>query len=112
MEADRRHARAVGCELRGGTIRLPCNRPMPGGRCRRGRREAMSVSDDVVAKFTQLATPTLANALDDVGFEGVLSGLAQMVPGTRCVGRAVTVREITGRRGDFTSDDFKVGKII
>jgi regulator of RNase E activity RraA len=72
----------------------------------------MSVSDDVVAKFTQLATPTLANALDDVGFEGVLSGLAQMVPGTRCVGRAVTVREITGRRGDFTSDDFKVGKII
>jgi regulator of RNase E activity RraA len=72
----------------------------------------MSVSDHVVAKFTQLATPTLANALDDVGFEGVLSGLAQMVPGTRCVGRAVTVREITGRRGDFTSDDFKVGKII
>jgi regulator of RNase E activity RraA len=72
----------------------------------------MSVSDDVVAKFTQLATPTLANALDDVGFEGVLAGLAQMVPGTRCVGRAVTVREITGRRGDFTSDDFRVGKII
>jgi regulator of RNase E activity RraA len=72
----------------------------------------MSVSDGVVAKFTQLATPTLANALDDVGFEGVLSGLAQMVPGTRCVGRAVTVREITGRRGDFTSDDFKVGQII
>ena len=72
----------------------------------------MSVSDDVVAKFTQLATPTLANALDDVGFEGVLAGLAQMVPGTRCVGRAVTVREITGRRGDFTSDDFNVGKVI
>ena len=72
----------------------------------------MSVSDDVVAKFTQLATPTIANALDDVAFEGVLAGLAQMVPGTRCVGRAVTVREITGRRGDFTSDDFNVGKVI
>jgi regulator of RNase E activity RraA len=72
----------------------------------------MSVSDDVVAKFTQLATPTIANALDDVGFEGVLSGLAQMVPGTRCVGRAATVREITGRRGDFTSEDFKVGQAI
>ena len=72
----------------------------------------MSVSDDVVAKFTQLATPTIANALDDVGFEGVLAGLAQMVPGTRCIGRAVTVREITGRRGDFTSEDFKVGQMI
>jgi len=35
----------------------------------------MSVSDDVVAKITQLAAPTIANALD---------------------GRAVTVRETTG----------------
>jgi len=34
------------------------------------------------------------------------------VPGTRCAGRAVTVRQITGRRGDFTSDDFRVGQII
>jgi regulator of RNase E activity RraA len=72
----------------------------------------MSASDDVVAKFKPLATPTIANALDDVGFEGVLAGLARMVPGTRCVGRAVTVREITGRRGDFTSQDFKVGQVI
>jgi regulator of RNase E activity RraA len=72
----------------------------------------MSVSDEIVQKFQHLATPTIANALDDVGFEGVLAGLAQMVPGTRCIGRAVTVREITGRRGDFTSEDFKVGQVI
>ena len=72
----------------------------------------MIVSDDIVQAFAVLATPTVANALDDVGFEGVLCGLAQVVPGTRCAGRAVTVREIAGRRGDFTSDDFKVGDII
>lgn len=72
----------------------------------------MSAADDLLQKFKELATPTIANALDDVGFEGVLVGLTQMVPGTRCVGRAVTVREITGRRGDFTSADFKVGQII
>jgi regulator of RNase E activity RraA len=72
----------------------------------------MGVSDDIMAKFAQLATPTIANALDDIAFEGVLSGLAQMVPGTRCIGRAVTVREITGRRGDFRSEDFKVGQVI
>jgi len=72
----------------------------------------MSVSDDILEKFRGLATPTIANALDDVAFEGVLAGLAQMVPGTRCVGRAVTVRQITGRRGDFTSEDFKVGQMI
>jgi regulator of RNase E activity RraA len=72
----------------------------------------MSVSDDTLQKFKALATPTIANALDDVAFEGVLAGLSQMVPGTRCVGRAVTVRQITGRRGDFTSEDFKVGQMI
>jgi hypothetical protein len=41
----------------------------------------MSVSGDVVAKLAaRLATPTIANALDDVAFEGVLSGLVQIVP--------------------------------
>ena len=72
----------------------------------------MTVSDELLQRFKALATPTLANALDDVAFEGVLAGLTQMVPGTRCVGRAMTVREITGRRGDFTSEDFSVGKVI
>ena len=72
----------------------------------------MTVSDEVLEVFAALATPTIANALDDVGFEGVLEGLTQMVPGTRCVGRAVTVREVTGRRGDFASEDFKVDRAI
>jgi len=71
-----------------------------------------SVSDQILAAYSALATPTIANALDDVGFEGVMHGLTQMVAGTRCVGRAATVRQVTGRRGDFTSDDFKVGKMI
>ena len=62
----------------------------------------MSVSDDVVQRFARLAIPTLANALDDVAFEGVLAGLTQMVPGTRCAGRAITVRV---RPGDvFVAD--------
>lgn len=72
----------------------------------------MTVSDEILKAFAALATPTIANALDDVAFEGVMQGLAQIVPGTRCVGRAVTIREVTGRRGDFTSEDFKVGQMI
>lgn len=70
------------------------------------------VDDALLAQFKTLATPTLANALDDVAFEGVLAGLSQVVPGTRCVGRAVTIRQISGERGDFTSADFKVGAMI
>jgi regulator of RNase E activity RraA len=72
----------------------------------------MSVPQDVLQALSTIATSTIANALDDVGFEGVMHGLAQIVPGTRCAGRAVTVRQITGRRGDFTSEDFKVGDMI
>jgi len=72
----------------------------------------MTVSDDILKAFATLATPTIANALDDVAFEGVMQGLGQIVPGTRCVGRAITVRETTGKRGDFTSAEFKVGDMI
>jgi regulator of RNase E activity RraA len=72
----------------------------------------MNLPEEILSGFAKLATPTIANALDDVGFEGVMHGLMQVVPGTRCVGRAVTVRQVTGRRGDFTSNDFKVGRMI
>jgi hypothetical protein len=59
----------------------------------------MSVSDDVVAKLARLATPTIANALDDVAFEGVLSGLVQIVPAPAASAER-SVREIAARRGD------------
>ncbi len=72
----------------------------------------MTVSDAILKRLSVLATPTLANALDDVAFEGVLQGLCQVVPGTRCAGRAVTIREITGQRGDFASEEFRVGHMI
>lgn len=69
-------------------------------------------ADALLARYASLATPTLANALDDVAFAGIMSGIAQVVPGTRAVGRAVTIRQVTGSRGDFTSEDFKVGHMI
>ena len=34
------------------------------------------------------------------------------MPGTRAVGRAITVRHVVGARGDYTSADFKVGHMI
>jgi 3-hexulose-6-phosphate synthase / 6-phospho-3-hexuloisomerase len=36
----------------------------------------------------------------------------QVVPGSRTAGRAVTVTQISGARGSFTSEDFKVGHMI
>lgn len=72
----------------------------------------MPVSDEILTRFADLATPTLANALDDIGFDGVMAGISQVVPGTRCHGRAVTVTQATAPRGSFTSEDFRVGHMI
>jgi regulator of RNase E activity RraA len=70
------------------------------------------MTDPLLARFQMLATPTLANALDDIAFHGVLDGIGQVVPGTRAVGRAVTVQQVSAERGSFTSADFRVGHMI
>lgn len=72
----------------------------------------MTVSDETIALLRKLNTPTLANALEDLGLDAVITGLAPAGPGLRCVGRAVTVLEMTGPKGAFPASDFKVGEMI
>jgi regulator of RNase E activity RraA len=72
----------------------------------------MSASDETIAKLAKLNTPTLANALEECGVESVITGLSAAGTGLRCVGRAVTVLEMTGPRGAFPAADFKVGEMI
>ncbi len=67
---------------------------------------------DLVAGFRDIATPTIANALDDLELTGVITGLRAVVPGTKAVGPAVTVRQQTGAKGAFPVEDFKVGHMI
>lgn len=71
-----------------------------------------AVTDAVLALYRSLATPTIANALDDVAFDGILAGIGQVVSGTRCAGRAVTVAQVSATRGAYGSDEFKVGHMI
>ncbi len=72
----------------------------------------MTVSNEVLETLRTLATPTLANAIDVVGAGGVMAGMHAAEPGMKCVGRAVTAREVTGPYGSFPVEDFKVGHII
>lgn len=72
----------------------------------------MRVSDETLAILRGLATPTLANAIDETGAGGVLIGLHAAGPGLKCVGRAVTAREVTAPFGSFPVEDFKVGHMI
>ena len=72
----------------------------------------MTIDDEVLKRLKKIATPTLANALDDIGFNGVMYNLAPAGFGMKVVGRAITVQEITGPFGSFSTDDFKVGHMI
>ena len=67
---------------------------------------------ELVDGFRDLATSTIANALDDVGQHGVMPYIKSVAPGLRCVGPAVTVRQITGVLGTFPASDFRVGHMI
>ena len=48
------------------------------------------------SRLEKLATPTLANVLDDIGFEGIMYNLQPAGFGMRVVGEALTVQETTG----------------
>lgn len=67
---------------------------------------------ELIEGFAKLATSTIANALDDIGFHGVMTGLRPVVPGLACVGPALTVRQTTGPVGSFPAADFRVGHMI
>ena len=67
---------------------------------------------ELVDGFKKLATSTIANALDDVGIDGVMPFIKSVAPGLRCVGPAITVRQITGALGTFPPEDFRVGHMI
>lgn len=71
------------------------------------------LSDALVLRAGKLATSTLANALDDLGYHNkVLCTLKGVATGMCFAGLAMTVREITAEYGAFTSADFRVGAII
>lgn len=69
-------------------------------------------SDDLVERLGKIYTSTLSNALEDVGEDGVVHGLAPVGPGMRCAGRALCVQQITGAAGAFPGSDFNVGAMI
>ena len=72
----------------------------------------MSVPDEILSGFAKLATPTIANALDDVAFEGSCRVSRRWCPARAAWGGPSLCARSPGKRGDFTSSDFKVGQMI
>ena len=72
----------------------------------------MLIDENILQRLRNIATPTLANALDDIGFNGVMNNLHPAGLGMKTVGKAVTVQEVTGPYGSFSTEEFKVGHMI
>ncbi|MGI9433435.1 MAG: RraA family protein [Geminicoccaceae bacterium] len=68
--------------------------------------------DAIVRRLGAMFTSTLSNALEDIGEDGVISGLTPAGPAMRCAGRAMCVLETTGPAGTFPAEAFKVGEMI
>ncbi|RMO88995.1 Dimethylmenaquinone methyltransferase [Pseudomonas syringae pv. philadelphi] len=54
--------------------------------------ESVSISQALLNECEHLDTASLSDALDSLGINGGLAGIASQVPGTRCVGIAFTVQ--------------------
>ena len=55
----------------------------------------MSIDENILQRLRNIATPTLANALDDIGFNGVMNNLHPADLSMKIVGRAVTVQAVS-----------------
>jgi regulator of RNase E activity RraA len=66
----------------------------------------------IVERFAVISTSTLSDVLDDLGLQGVLSGIPPIAPNMKVVGPAVTVKEVSGSLGSYALSDFRVGELI
>lgn len=77
------------------------------------KQEISNVNESCLGRLSEIPTSTIANALDEFGFHNnVLRSIKSVSPNFRLLGPAVTVKEITGEVGTFSSDDFAIGQII
>lgn len=74
------------------------------------------ISPEILAKFKELDTPSISDAMDKLGLTGGLLGIKPVVRGTKLCGQAFTIHytacgETRGTVGDFL-DDVEPGEVV
>lgn len=67
---------------------------------------------ELVEGFRSIATSTLSDILDRIGFQGVISVLKSVKEGTGLARPAITIKEVSGVLGTYTVEDFAIGQVI
>jgi len=68
--------------------------------------------EEIVEGFKQTSSSTIGSIMDSMHIQGIVPGLRALVPGVRIVGRAFTVKEVTGVLGTYGKADFPAGQIV
>lgn len=74
--------------------------------------ERRTLPKDLIERFKEVSTSTLNDVMDEMGINGIITGLRCLVPGNRIVGPAFTVKEAVGTVGAYDKSDFPVGEVI
>ncbi|MHB2266076.1 RraA family protein [Aliihoeflea sp. PC F10.4] len=73
----------------------------------------MNLTDvQFLADCEKIATSTWSDALDGLDIDGVVEGIVKRGGTGRFAAFAVTARHIVGRKDDFASADFTVGRLV
>lgn len=78
--------------------------------------EKRKIPAEVIARYKQLDTPSVTDAMDRLGLTGGLLGIQAVVRGTKLCGQAFTVHytacgQVHGTVGDFL-DDVEPGEVV
>jgi len=67
---------------------------------------------DLIKRLQRVPTATVSDALDRLGFQGVMDGISPLTQGTTLCGPALTVKEEVGELGTYSLDEFRIGEVI
>jgi len=66
----------------------------------------------LLARCARIGVSALSDAMDELGIQGVVQGIAQRAGTGRIAGFAVTARHAHGEYGDFDRSEFAVGRLV
>lgn len=86
--------------------------PRIGGGAKMDIGKNIPVLKGLIDEFENLSTSTIGPILDDLNIQGIIQNIKPLSTEFRFVGRAVTVKEVTGVLGTYTSEEFGMGPVI
>ena len=67
---------------------------------------------EIIEGFESIGTSIISDILDQMGLDCLVSGIRAVREGFTLIGPVLTVKEISGPLGTYSTEDFQMGKVI